>query len=114
MAQRVFARSIELFRGVQTHRLRRQDQFRTTGYGRHLRLAGALEIINILERLGDGAPRHQQPVVGQYHRAMLAKVGHEAITLVVVQRDAFIAVIGKMAVEFQRVLTDRQQPLLLG
>ena len=91
--------------------VRRQDHLAPAGQRRDLGRAGALQHVDHVERLGDRGAADQQAVVAQDHRLVLAQVAHQALAFVQVQRDALIAVIRQPAVEFQRVLRQRQQSL---
>ncbi|MCY1245863.1 hypothetical protein D9M72_590440 [compost metagenome] len=83
-------------------------QCRTTGQRLHLGLTGPLQEVDFLERLGHARTTHQQTVVAQDHRPVRTEVGNQALALIQRQRDALIGVIGQLAVELQRMLTDRQ------
>src|SRR3990167_2145068 len=61
----------------------------------HLNLAGALQGEHAEEGIGNAAESSKQAVVGQDHKVLIAQIRLQARLLVMVQRHAFIAVIGQ-------------------
>jgi hypothetical protein len=101
--------AVELRRGAFADLDRRHAQLAAAAQGLHLRLACALEEVDVQEGFRDGAAGGQQAVVAQDHRAMVAQALHQPLALFEIQRDAFVGVVAEVAVELQRVLRDRQQ-----
>ena len=84
------------------------------GHRADLRLAGALEVVHEVERVGDRRAAGEQAVVAQDHRVVRARGrGRAAAARRQVERDALVVVIGEAAGEAHRVLRERQQPVLL-
>ena len=53
-------------------------------------------------------------MVAQHHHELVAEIGDKARTLIEIERDAFVVVIGEAVGKLQRPLIERQQPLLLA
>ena len=53
-------------------------------------------------------------MVAQDHHELVAEIGDKARTLIEIERDALVVVIGEAAGELQRPLIERQQALLLA
>ena len=94
-------------------RRHQRDPFAPGGERVDLDLAGALQVVHEFDGLADRGTQREQAVVAQDHRAAgRAEVAGEAGTLVHVEGHAFVAVVGQLAVEAQRVLRQRQQAFL--
>ena len=53
-------------------------------------------------------------MIAQDHHVLVAEILDQARAFVVVERDAFVVVIGEVVVDEHRVLAHRQQALLLA
>ena len=80
----------------------------------HLRRAGALEEVDLQERLADRPADRERAVVAEDHRALVAEIGDDPLALVEIDRDALIIVIGDLVADQHRGLGQRQQPLGMG
>ena len=76
-----------------------------------LRLAGALQAIDVVEGLADGLADRKQAVVAQDHHLAVAEVLDQPLPLVEFDRHALEVVIGDLAPAHRR-LRQRQQPAL--
>ena len=77
--------------------------------GAHLHGAGPLQMVHALEGGGDRAADRQRAVIAQQHVVLVAEVLLQARALVMVERDAFIVVIGEIVGDELRGLVQRQQ-----
>ncbi|CKX28282.1 Uncharacterised protein [Mycobacterium tuberculosis] len=66
-------------------------------------------MIHALECRGDRTANRQCAVIAQQEVVLLAQVFLDAWTLIVIQRDAFVVVIGEVAGHKLRRLVQRQQ-----
>ena len=66
-------------------------------------------MIHPLEGGGDGTAHRQRAVVAQQHVVLAAKVPLQARTLVVIERHAFVVVIGEVVGDELSGLVQRQQ-----
>ncbi len=53
-------------------------------------------------------------MIAQQHQRLVAQIRHQALALVMIQRQPLIAVIGDLVLQQAGVLADRQKALLLG
>src|SRR5471032_607151 len=104
---------VELPRGELANMLWWYPQLHASGQRLDLRLASTLEKVDLVKRVRSGRAAGEQAVVAQDHRLVRTEIGNQAFTLAQVKRNAFIVVVTQLAVELQRMLTDRQQPFLL-
>jgi signal transduction histidine kinase len=79
----------------------------------HLHLAGPLQVEHREERVGDGRPDREQPMVAQDEPRVFAEIGHEARLLVVAEGDAFVVVVAERGEGDGRLLRDGQEAVLL-
>ena len=77
----------------------------------HLHGAGPLEVVHALEGGGDRAADRQRAVIAQQHVVLAAEILLQARALVMIERDAFIVVIGEIVGDELRGLVHRQQAL---
>jgi len=77
--------------------------------GAHLHGAGPLQVKHALERGCDRASHRQGAVIAQQQVVLVAEVFLDARALIVVERDAFIVVIGEVAGDELRSLVQRLQ-----
>jgi hypothetical protein len=113
-------------RGVlEDHAVRRAHDFRAHGaqpaaclchHGarEHLEAAGALEVVQEVERLGDARPHHDHAVVGEEEHALVAEHRRQPVALGGIHHEPVVrVVIGDVVIEAQGVLLDHLQPAVL-
>src|SRR5258707_12284328 len=66
-----------------------------------------------MECLGNRRARSGQAVVAEDHCRVGTEIAYQTLTLAKIQRNALIVVVAELAVELERMLTDRQQAMLL-
>jgi hypothetical protein len=78
----------------------------------HLELEGAslLEEVQAAKRLGDAAANGDHAVIAQQHGVARAEIGDQAPLLRLVEREAFIVVVGHALVELEAALRHRDKP----
>ena len=79
--------------------------------GAHLHGAGPFEMVHALEGGGDRAADRQRAVIAQQHVVLAAEILLQARALVMIERYAFVVVIGEIVGDELRGLVHRQQAL---
>src|SRR6184192_643194 len=95
----------ELRGGRLDHRLRQDVEPAAAREREDLRLAGALEKIQALERLRDGGADDQCAVIAQDEDRLVAERPREALALAVLEGEAVVFDVGDFVVEAEGILS---------